>query len=32
MKKRKWTNESAEKYIEKVDKGKEPMRFKIFKC
>lgn len=30
--KRKWTNESAEKYIEKVDKGKEPMRFKIFKC
>lgn len=30
--KRKWTNESAEIYIEKVEKGKEPMRYEIFKC
>lgn len=30
--KRKWTNESAKAYIEKVEKGKEPMRNEIFKC
>ena len=30
--KRKWTNETAKKYMDKVEKGKEPMRTKIFKC
>lgn len=26
--KRKWTNETAQNYIEKVEKGKEPMGMK----
>ena len=26
--KRKWTNETAQKYIEKVEKGREPMGMK----
>ena len=26
--KRKWTNETAQRYIEKVEKGKEPMGMK----
>lgn len=30
--KHKWTNESAKAYIERVEKGKEPMRFEVFKC
>lgn len=27
--KRKWTNETAQKYIEKVEKGKEPIGMKF---
>lgn len=28
MKKRKWTNETAEEYVQKVEKGREPIGMK----
>lgn len=30
--KRKWTNETAANYIKKVEEGKEPIRYEVFKC
>ena len=30
--KRKWTNETALEYINRVERGREPMRNEVFEC